>query len=170
MKLLAPILMLIVSLYTSPQGQVANWQTLTPLESSREDVERILGKPQKYFEAFGTYETKSARFSVWYSKGGCSGAVEGLQWNVPSGKMTRLWVQMSKAVSLKFYVPNVKDFAREESPDGYPRYHYTSSDESIVYETIMRKDGSEFVSSITLQPGKGEQHMLCRESNCEQIH
>ena len=42
----------------------AEWSSLIPLESTREDVERILGSPLKQFDTFGMYDTKAGKYMV----------------------------------------------------------------------------------------------------------
>lgn len=142
--------------------QVENWKKLIALESNRNEVEKILGKPEIYFETYGTYKTDIGEFSVWYSKGGCRNDVEGLQWDVPAGKMTRILFYPKKSSALETYVSSLKEFEKIESPAKNSRYLYTSPDETFIYQTIMRKDLSEFVYTIELQPSKDKQSLLCK--------
>ena len=79
----------LLTMHISASGQTNAWRNFVALESSRENVETILGKPDNYFETYGTYETEDGRFSVWYTKGGCHKGIEGLQWNVSAQKMIR---------------------------------------------------------------------------------
>jgi hypothetical protein len=154
------ILILVVPIYSQNQ----DWRRLIALESTREEVEKILGKSDKYFETYGTYHTATGKFAVWYSKGGCHKNVEGLQYNVPARKMTRLLVYLDKSLSLETYISNIKEYEKQESPGGSSRYLYTSPDETTIYQTIMKKDGTEFVYTIEIQPSKNKQQLLCKNS------
>jgi hypothetical protein len=149
----------------SPKISRREWMKLVPLESDRNEVEKILGQPAYYSDNFGAYKTKVGNFSVWYSKGKCQKGVQGLQWNVSPGKMTGLLVHLNEPRSLDHYVSDVKTLAKTPAPGGYSRYLYTSHDESFVYETVMRKDNTEFVYTIELRPTKGQQKFLCPGSH-----
>ena len=47
------------------------------------------------------------------------------------------------------------------------RYHYASTDGSEIVETIQRKDRSEFVNTITLQPKESQASRLCEKKVSE---
>jgi hypothetical protein len=146
--------------------QIQDWKTLVPLESSRKEVEKILGKPDKYFETYGTYQTPRGEFSVWYSTGGCRKKVKGLQWNVPAQKLTRILMYTQSSLPLEAYIKNKDEYKKENSPDlSKNRFLYTSPDESIIYQTIVTHDKLEFVNTIELQPGKNKKHLLCKQKN-----
>jgi hypothetical protein len=158
------IILLIVCFSLFPFSCIAQeWKKLIALESNRDTVEEILGKPEKYFDTYGTYKTKEGKFSVWYSKGGCHKNFEGLQYDIPAQKMTGLLIYPSgKGLPLESYVSNTKEYKKQQFPGGYARYFYTSFDESTVFGTILKKDGAEFVYTIEIQPSKKKQHLLCK--------
>lgn len=149
--------------------QAQDWSKLVALESTRDDVENILGKPHKHFETYGAYETKVGKFSVWYSKGGCYKDFEGQQYDISPQKMTRLLVYLHQALPLESFIFNKEEFKKQASAsaDARPenRYIYNSPDETIIYETIVRKDSTEFVHSIEIQPSKNKQHLLCKDQS-----
>lgn len=144
--------------------QTEDWRKFVALESNREEVENILGKPDKYFDTYGTYETEAGRFSVWYSKGGCHKDVEGLQYKVPAQKITRILVYPKRTLPLEYYISDKENYKKNESLMKSDRYHYTSPDETVVYETIVPNDFDEFVYSITIQPGKNKRNLLCKDN------
>lgn len=152
----------LLTCHISASGQTTAWRNFVALESSRENVEKILGKPDKYFETYGTYETEEGRFSVWYTKGGCHKGIEGLQWNVSAQKMASLLVYPKKSLPLEHYVTDIHSFNKSYSPFSDEKYWYISPDTSIRYETIVPKDSVEFVYSISIEPGKDKQHLLCK--------
>jgi hypothetical protein len=78
--------------------------------------------------------------------------------------MTTLLVYLSKSEPLETYISDKDNFSRRNFPEGSNRYLYTSPDESIVYETIMRSDNTEFVYTIDLQPSKEQNKLLCKPS------
>jgi hypothetical protein len=159
--LILQILIFVIFLPTISYSQ--EWRKLIALESSREEVERILGKPDKYFDTYGTYETETGKFSIWYSKGGCRKNVKGLQYNVSAQRMTRLYVIQKKAVPPEYFFSDKENYKRTKSEFSNARFYYMSPDESVSYETIL-PNSKEFVDTITIQPGKDKQHLLCKNS------
>jgi hypothetical protein len=134
---------------------------LKPLESTREDVETVLGKPEKYFQTYGLYRTSNGRFSVWYSNGKCQKNTSGLQWKVPQGQVTRIVMYPFNELPFNSYVKNYEDYQRSSGRSGLHRILYTSNDESVVFQTISRDDKSEYVYTIEVQPGKEMRSLLC---------
>jgi hypothetical protein len=142
-------------------SQSNEWRRLVALESSRGDVEKILGKPETYFDTFGQYETSVGRFSVWYSTGECRKKSLGLQYRVPAKRMTRLYLRLDSPHSPDTYIIDKSTYVKTDSPLMANRYLYSSVDGSESVETIQRKDRSEFVNSITLQPKKSQASLVC---------
>ena len=142
--------------------QIEEWRKWIALETAREEVEKILGKPNKYFDTYGSYEAKEGKFSVWYSTGECRNNVEGQQYKVPAGRMTGLYVRLHIGHPLEYYISDKGNYTKMESPMWGGRRYYTSPDETITYQTIVPKDSAEFVYTISIEPGKDKQHLLCK--------
>lgn len=102
------ILLTSVSIFSQTQ----EWRKFVALESTREDVEKVLGKPEIYFHSFGTYKTQTGTFSVWYSKGGCHKNVEGLQYKIPAQIMIGLRVYMNEALPLENYISDKESYKK----------------------------------------------------------
>lgn len=151
---------LMVTVICLGQSWAPEWRKLTPLKSTRIEVEKILGKPEQSFDSYAIYKNANGRFSVWYSLGGCEHKIEGRQWNVPRGLMTSLSVFVNESRPFTRYVPNVADFRRVEMP--YNRIVYVSSDESLVSTTIKPSNQNEFVYAIDLDPTKEQEKLLCK--------
>lgn len=154
------LLMLGTSVIAVPQ--VKDWRSLAPLSSTREEVERILGKPSKHFDSYGLYKTPEGTFSVWYSTGGCQKNIEGVQYDVPANKLVSIYFKPSAARPLEFYVSDKNALTREESPLGFNRIRYTTPDGSMAYETIPRSSSNEFVYSIDVGAGRSIDRLLCK--------
>lgn len=156
--------LMLVMVFLTPAfifAQREEWSCLIPLKSTRAEVERILGKPAKYFDTSGGYETSYGKYSVWYATGRCSKKVEGRDWNVDAGIMTNLLVYPKRVDLIDQYLSNLQDYERRESPGGYSRFLYLSKDESLIYQTIKRPDSTEFIYAIALEPGKDKENLLC---------
>jgi hypothetical protein len=157
------LVIVLLALFRQGNGQrdTNDWKKLVPLTSSRAEVEKVLGKPLKYFPTSGTYESSVGKFHVWYSRGKCVPGLDERQWDVPAEIMTNLTVLLYKSLPLDSYVPNPHELQRKKEEGGDNRFLYITQDDSVVYETIVRPDGSEFVYTITLQPAKNQHGLLC---------
>ena len=151
---------LLLPLASFGQESLPEWRKLIPLKSTRVEVEKILGKPEKSFDSYAQYENSNGRIYVWYSLGGCEHKIGGRQWNVPRGLMTTLSVSVNERRPLTSYIPNVTDFRRTEMP--HNRTVYVSSDESLVLTTIRAGNRNEFVSEFALDPTKEQEKLLCK--------
>ena len=74
----------------------ANWKGLTPLKSTRSDVEKILGKPRKVVPGPVIYENESERVDVAYARDRCE-SWNG-DWNMPTNTVIRIEVRPVKTV------------------------------------------------------------------------
>jgi hypothetical protein len=160
---LANLVILALAASITVYSQTQDWCKLVPLESNRTEVEKIIGKPEKYFETYGVYQTEIGRFYVWYSQGGCQKNVEGLQYNIPAQKLTRIVFSPKISLPLESYVSNKENFKKDRHPGMDSRYFYTSPDETITYETVLPNNGKEFVYTIELRPSKDKQYLLCQD-------
>ena len=165
MKITKLVNLIILALVASitVYSQTRDWAKLILLESNRTEVEKIIGKPERYFETYGIYQTEIGRFYVWYSQGGCQKNVEGLQYNIPARKLTRIVFSPKISLPLESYVSDKEDFKKERHSTMDSRYFYTSTDETITYETVLPNNGREFVYTIELQPGTDKQYLLCKD-------
>jgi hypothetical protein len=145
------------------------WTQLVPLESSREDVERVLGKPMKYFKAYGIYkEIPDVVIDVWYSTGKCTKTVKGAPlYDVREGVMTRLYVTFPKRRKLRDMQSDIAKFTRKQFEELAGRAYYYSPDNSLVYTVFVEKDESETVYSVSVQPGDDKEGQKCRTLEIE---
>jgi hypothetical protein len=164
MKIL-PVVFLVLACHGVLSAQENKWKELRPLESTREEVERVIGKPAKYFETSGLYKDKPyAVFSAWYSDDQrCRSKKLGRHYNVRRGILTALYFSLTTQHTLSDFEADVAKFNRlkfDEIPDVV---YYYSPEESLVYKTYVDKDGKEYVLSVSLEPGKGKVGLLCKK-------
>lgn len=143
--------------------QKTDWTDLVALVSTRQDVERLLGKPEKYSGSFGIYRTPVGKFAVWYSSGKCEDATQGKQYSVPASRLVELLVYLQSPMPLTEFVGNLGDYVESPSPFDKDRGFYTSRDGRVSIETIGgRDDPARRVYSVTIQPGFDKEHLLCK--------
>jgi hypothetical protein len=157
------IMILLPALRVVPQERP--WQAFAPLRTPRSEVEKWLGTPMKYFETFGIYKTEFGKFLVWYSSGRCDKNVDGLQYNIKPQLMTQMHAFLPDFLPLSAFVSDLNSFTRAKPNENGNRTYYSTRDGSIIYETLTRKDGSEYAYSVSYQPGKDKERFLCSVSS-----
>jgi hypothetical protein len=97
------ILLLVISLLVASDCCDSNsWRGLTPLKTTRAQVEKVLGKPMPHSvnPHAASYETDAGRVSVLYSSGSCT-SQDKSGWDVPELTI----------IDIKFYPKSPPDFA-----------------------------------------------------------
>src|SRR6185436_13201679 len=89
-KLFLSSVVLILGLNTLVQG--ASWRGITPLHSTRADVEQRLGKPNG---KYGRYEFENEEAEIRYSTGNCANG-----WDVSDGTVLDIAVFPKQEVRL----------------------------------------------------------------------
>jgi hypothetical protein len=74
--------------------------------------------------------------------------------------MTTLSVDVIESLPITKYISDLNNFRQTAMP--YNRILYISSDESLIFKTIKVGTRAEFVSSITLDPTKDQNKLLCK--------
>lgn len=163
MKLILSFVVVIILLMpVSEFCQEPDWRKLVPLESTREDVEKILGKPVKYFDTEGTYDTKLGKFYVNYSSGECREDYEEIEYLAPAGRLMSFRLKLNKFGLIKDYISDKDKFKRRKYPQDDSRNLYLSEDKSLGVETILLNQTDEYVEAIVVGPGKDKDYLLCK--------
>lgn len=143
----------------SPTPLPAEWHGLLPLQSTRADVERVLGKPRKTLDSTYVYVTDADRIDVLYSAGPCEASgVE--RWKVPKDVIIRIDVRPKRTLRVKDLGLDKKRYirARESHPNNW--FSYWNKEDGIRIETI-RSGKVEEVNSITYGPKANSQFLRC---------
>jgi hypothetical protein len=147
-----PIVIVICFTIVSVLSGVARgrgWRGIVPLRSTRADVERILGRPERSGPT-SVYRTKEGIIEVRYAESPCKGRVLG--WNVPSETVLEFHIAPSKTesitVDLSSYVMAVGHVAR-------PRY--VNLQDGIAYDLLPGRE----VYSISYFPAKSQNRFRC---------
>lgn len=145
--------------FASPVGsyaQVANiWDLVTPLRSSRNEVESRLGKPISSPCDSCIYVATSGRIIVSYSQGGCDGPIRG--WNVPKDVVLGLAITLQEpldAPSINFSGPDIAHYLTD-----------TMHDLVVFQETGLIYDVDDILKKIVgvrHLPGKEDSQYRCK--------
>jgi hypothetical protein len=127
------------------------WRGLTPLKSTRDDVERLLGKPNQ----LGRYEIQNERVTVTYSEGPCDGAFGALakancECLVAKGTVLKIAVTFESAVKVSKLGIDKKKYERTAVKGMYqPTATYSDFTVGVVY-TI--RESEDAVTNIDYLP------------------
>ena len=140
-------------------GTASNaWNTLVPLHSSREDVERELGKPYIARGSLYIYKTREETVNVWYSAGCCElSKVE--RWNVPADTVIKMEVSPMRTVLVRdLHLDQEYVRIKEAHPENWIMYWDT--ERGVMVHAALNK-GREEVMSITYEPTAKDKSLYC---------
>jgi len=138
-----------------------SWRGLVPLQSSRLDVERLLGKPKTSHGFTYVYETENETVDVLYSAGLCKlSAVE--RWNVARDIILRMDVRpRAKMLIQCLHLDRVRyPRLQEAHPENWARY--MNNEDGVMVETISY-DKDEEVYTITYWPRTRDKALRCSQ-------
>ena len=146
------------------------YRGVVPLESTRKDVEKLLGKPTDQYREI--YYFRDEIVSVEYSKYGCTPPprVEGWPippvegWNVPRDTVLFVSVNLRKQVPLQSLGLDLKTFKKVRGDSDVPS-HFRYVDEDAGFTIDLNGDGdSETVRGYIYGPAAKYNQLRCRES------
>jgi hypothetical protein len=128
------------------------WQGLSPLHSTRADVERLLGYSKDPCRC--VYETQDEFIYIDYATGRCKGTLLG--WNVPTD--TVLTIKVRPRADKKFSELGVDLEGYVRSYDDAMAAYYTNNVVGITYAV----GESGLINSITYTPSVSDNSLRCR--------
>ena len=145
-----------------------SWRGLTPLHSTRNDVEALLGSPNRPGTTLVTYKTDYETVVAKYSNENCDTSSSG--WKVATGTLIELVVNPTPSFLLKeLHLPSSRYERRENfaypEVDNPPRvWTYTDQSHGISIRTHSSASaaGDELVVSISYFPSQRNEGLRCR--------
>lgn len=136
--------------------QAKDWRGIRPLQSTRADVERLVGRPLRPGGA--TYDTNTERVTAVYADGRC---VEGWPygWDVPAGTVVSITARQKMRVLLRDLPVDLEGYEKAPEPVRGV-FVYSNEKEGVSLEVGA---GSE-VLAITYSPSASDSHRLCPEA------
>lgn len=126
-----------------------SWRGIIPLQSTRAEVDRILGRPERLGDV-SVYRTEDGLVEVRYATAPCKGSVLG--WRVPKDTVLEFHIAPRKrenvTVDLSRYVMAVGHVMRP---------HYINLDEGLGYELLP--NGQVF--SVSYTPSRSDNRLRC---------
>ena len=135
------------------------WRGLAPLQSKREEVEKLLGPASDSVGKTFIYDTQSEKVHVWYSEGACRASEIG-QWNVPLGTVLQIRVYPKATILLRDLQLDMSKYRRIPDPNIPNWAFYKDQDDGVMVQTQL-ENGCEEVEVITYEPRKEDSELRC---------
>lgn len=136
------------------------WRGLIPLQSTRSDVEKVMGKPK--IAGLGpsdTYENQTERLDVIYARDRCKSAIG--DWNVPANTVIQIEVIPSKSLLLEDLTFDKSKYSVRNWSHPSDWKTYTNAEEGISLETTNLGKNTEIVRIVRYSPKPSDQALKC---------
>lgn len=157
------VLILILSLSGTIFCQTINvWNGITPLKSTRADVEKILGKPVALSVArhAAGYKTKDGRVFVLYSTGLCDVNPEH-GWNIPELTVVKISYYPDRLPKLSDLQIDLSKFTKSLDPGSLNGVSYTNKTEGIM---LTVDSVGDVIESFGYFPESKYDHLKCKNT------
>jgi hypothetical protein len=144
---------------TPIRTQGNSWSGLTPLQSTRQEVEKLLGPAKDSVGKTFIYDTQAEKVHVWYSDGPCKASEIG-QWNVPVGIVLQIRVYPKAIILFRDLQLDLRKYKRIPDPSIRNWAFYENHDDGVVVQTQLEK-GCEQVEIVTYEPKKDDRQLRC---------
>lgn len=137
------------------------WRGFVPLQSTRTDIERMLGAPKESRGLASTYETKDERVVVFYSAGQCKQS-QSNDWNVPRDTVVSITVHPNAKLLVEDLKLDKMKYERVADYHVQAVVYYFSKEDGvrISARSFDKKEGEE-VDSITYEPTPEDSYLRC---------
>lgn len=134
------------------------WHGLTPLKSTRTDVEKLLGPSKKNIDL---YETEKEKVTILYSDGFCKENKRNI-WNVSKDTVLAITVIPKENIPVSSFINKFKQhFDKEVDYKIKGVFYYYNADRSVLLETKESSNGSEDIALIVYRPTRADDRFRC---------
>lgn len=154
MKLMRNLLLLqvlIIALYSC--GNAQDWRKITPMISTKAEVEALLGPAEGAFSAI--YQLKEGSLFLEYSSGPCRPERKG-GWNVPANLVVTIRFSPKNKRGIASLKLDPKKFRKVIDQHVIGVIYYINDDDGITYEVQAGR-----VNSVEYGPAKKYEHLYC---------
>ena len=137
------------------------------LQSTREDVKKILAKYESNDEDAEMFTSKNADIEITYSTGDCSDEDSEERWNIQQkGKVTLIEISPDETVKIEDLGFNVSNFQKEQK--------YSNVDDLFIYHNksfgIAFEVEEDEIDKIFLFPSNSYQSQLCDNKKAKEFY
>ena len=138
------------------------WRGITPLVSTRSQVEHVLGPPASFSNHWGTYYIETDSVSILYSNGKPCGAGANSRWKLPKGRVVSITVSPREIVPLSSLKLDELKYKKAADPHIRTAVHYSNFEEG---ESITVVNGE--VSTIFYTADLTTNYPMCPKKDEE---
>ena len=142
-----------------PQMPSTDWRGLTPLKSTRTDVERTLGRPDEIIgkEIVAYCFPDRVVYFGFHSNPNCERQLAYTSWNVTSDTLTAIDVTFRPQPLVADTGIDLTKYKKiEGGGDLLDRYNYLNDDDSFVIEV-----GNNYLAGYHYRPGRKHKNLRC---------
>jgi hypothetical protein len=132
------------------------WRGITPLQSTRTDVERLLGRPKRVANYWATYHTATEVVTVFYSNGRQCGAGTNSAWDVPKNRVISITVVPKTIVLFSTLELDQSRYVKKKDPHKLNAVDYLNEEDG---ESINVVHGE--ITSFRYFAGSARSHLKC---------
>lgn len=122
-----------VALITSSSQTSNSWKGIVPFQSTRNDVERVLGPPTRPCTEVCRYDTKTEGIFARYSNEPCKSG-EGSPLSIPPNTVISVTVYPETKTRLRDLRLDRRKFTKTKDPELHGYSTYTNSEIGVTYE------------------------------------
>lgn len=167
LTLIALFIILVVPLLALGQSIESGWQGIKPLQTTKVDVEKMLGTPEVDDNGYHRYRTDSEFVSVNYATEPCTENRYGRgKYNVPSGTVLSYYVVLKGLVKLADFPFKKEKYYRDNSGDLLNSVTYRNPKDGVaIGVSILDAVGTEYVGQIDFSPPENLTERIICHSN-----
>ena len=144
--------LIIISLVLTQVSDFRDWRGIVPLRSTRAEVEKLLGPPEKSTSA--TYRSEDGTVTVRYADRVCD-----YGWQVPLETVISFSVYPKHPVALADMKLDERKFEKRRDVHNESVYYYINQGEGVNYTVDT---GKEVVTLIEYYPSARENNRRCK--------
>jgi len=140
-----------------------DWMGITPLRSSRPEVEKLFGKGVRQYGTTFKYKYKKHNVFVSFSTGLCAQAPEA-KWNVEKDVVLDIVVDPLKTLFLNEISLDLAGFEKLPGDFDLPKtYYYLNQKDGMAFDLdSSRGNGKETVNTIYYFPQSSQRNLKCQ--------
>jgi heavy metal-binding protein len=146
---------LFITLVLTQISKAGDWRGIVPLRSTRTEVERLLGAPQKGSRS--VYVTENETISVVYADTECA-----YGWKIPTGTVVSFFVIAKKPLTLVDLKLDESKFVKRRDLHIETTYYYVNEKEGINYTVDV---GRGVVTAVEYYPAANGNGIRCGPAN-----
>ena len=152
-------------LVSAQMPSMTHWRGLSPLKSTRMDVERTLGLPERKIDnrqhQMTYYLPDVTVFVYFYANPKCEQKLPYTSWDVASDTVTAIDISIKHPPLVADIGIDLTKFKRIEGPsDMIGRYIYVNADDGFSVEV-----GNKYVTNYHYRPGSKDEKLRCERSD-----